>query len=250
MSSDIWTRCADDSEIGPLALVAWRLVEAQHVVSTRKLVESAAEQELLEELIERAKPPRRDDGRLHYLLATPFRYPPLPHGSRFGQRMERGLWYGSEDQRTACAEVAYYRLVFLEGSAAAPGPLRTSLTAFTVRFGVRTGCDLTSGCFAAHDATIASRTSYTETQALGTALRDAGVQAIRYPSARDTGGVNVCVFTPAAFGRAEPRELHVFHCTATREAVEFVTRGGRRRQTITFPREHFMVGRRLPAPAI
>ena len=82
MSSNIWTLCAGDSELRQLQLVAWRAVEAQHQVSTRKLVDTAAEQELLEELIETAKPPDITGGRVHYLLSTPFRYPPLRHGSR------------------------------------------------------------------------------------------------------------------------------------------------------------------------
>ena len=30
------------------------------------------------------------------LLSTPFRYPPLPYGSRFGRRHEHGIYYGSK----------------------------------------------------------------------------------------------------------------------------------------------------------
>ena len=110
MSSNIWTRCAGDSELRALRASPWRAVEAQHQVSTRKLVDSADEQALLEELIDRAKPPDMTGGKTHYLLATPFRYPPLRHGSRFGTRHERGIWYGSETRAAVFAEVAYYRL--------------------------------------------------------------------------------------------------------------------------------------------
>ena len=91
MSSNIWTRCAGDSEIRALRLSPWRVVEAQHQVSTRKLVDSVDEQILLEDLIERVKPADQTRGRWHYLLATPFRYPPLRHGSRFAGRHERGI---------------------------------------------------------------------------------------------------------------------------------------------------------------
>ena len=53
----------------------WRVVEAQHVVSTLKLVDTLAEQALLEDLLEETKPPVPPECRhLHYLLATPFRY--------------------------------------------------------------------------------------------------------------------------------------------------------------------------------
>ena len=51
MSSDIWTRCAGRSEIRPLSLRAWRVVESQHQVSTRKLVGTLEEQAMLEALI-------------------------------------------------------------------------------------------------------------------------------------------------------------------------------------------------------
>ena len=49
------------------------MVEAQHQVSTRKLVDSLEEQALLEELIEASKPPNRTGARLHVLLSTPDR---------------------------------------------------------------------------------------------------------------------------------------------------------------------------------
>src|SRR3954464_14802986 len=86
MSSNIWTRCAGDSELRPLRLAPLRVVEAQHQLSTRKLVDTAEEQMLLEELPEMSKPPARAPSRLHSLLSTPFRSPPLRHGSRFGTR--------------------------------------------------------------------------------------------------------------------------------------------------------------------
>src|SRR5512134_2866536 len=117
MSRTIWTRCGGRANLRRLAGTAWRVVEGQHVVSTRKLVDSAAEHEILESLIEEVKPPLPDEPEfrgLHYLLVTPFRYPPLRHGSRFATRTERSLWYGSTRPRTAFAETAYYRLLFLE----------------------------------------------------------------------------------------------------------------------------------------
>src|SRR6478672_3139327 len=198
MSSSIWTRCAGDSEIRRLQATAWRVVESQHQVSTRKLVDSNEEQALLEDLIESVKPPDVTAGRLHYLLSTPFRYPPLTHGSRFGRRHERGIWYGSADRRTAFAEVAYYRLVFLEGTHAQLGTLTTPLTAFTASIRTVKGIDLVASPFDVHRKAIASPTSYASSQALGTAMREAGVEAFRYPSARDDkSGVSIAVFAPS-----------------------------------------------------
>src|SRR5436305_1171893 len=85
------------------------LAAAQHRTATRKLVESDAEQHVLESLLEATKPPAPEVHRLHYLLSTPFRYPPLPRGSRFESRWAPGVWYGSDALPTALAEVAYYR---------------------------------------------------------------------------------------------------------------------------------------------
>jgi RES domain-containing protein len=256
MSSSIWTRCAGASSataqriVRPLRLSPWRAVEAQHQVSTRKLVDSVEEQILLEELIDRAKPPDVTRGRLHYLLSTPFRYPPLRHGSRFGGRFEPGIWYGSETRRTVFAEVAYYRFVFLEGTRAELGAVTTQLTAFTVRAHSPRGVDLVSAPFDAHRRAIASPGRYTATQTLGGDMRRAGVELFRYPSARDDGGVNIGAFAPAVFGTAKPRGFETWHCTATRALVELAKRDYFGRESSAFPRERFLVGGSLPAPAL
>ncbi|MEO8575742.1 MAG: RES family NAD+ phosphorylase [Gemmatimonadales bacterium] len=251
MSSSIWTRCAGGSEIRPLHRSPWRVVEAQHQVSTRKLVDSNDEQELLEEMIERVKPPDITGGKLHYLLFTPFRYPPLPHGSRFGTRRERGIWYGSEDRRTAFAEIAYYRLLFLEGTQASLGTLTTALTAFTARVRTPRGVDLDSTPFDDHRRGIASPTSYISSQALGAAMRSAGVEAFRYPSARDAeGGVNVAAFVPAVFGNAKPKTFETWHCAASRDLAEVAQGDYFKRDSFTFPRSQFLVQGALPAPAL
>ncbi|WP_158661005.1 hypothetical protein [Thiomicrorhabdus sp. Milos-T2] len=55
-----------------------------------KIVDSFEEQSLLEALIDNTKP---KSGERHYLIQTPFRYPPLNHGSRFATRFEPSLFY-------------------------------------------------------------------------------------------------------------------------------------------------------------
>jgi hypothetical protein len=227
------------------------VVEAQHRISTRKLVDSADEQEVLEDLIERVKPPDTTGGRMHYLLFTPFRYPPLRHGSRFGGRHEPGIWYGSEERRTAFSEVAYYRLLFLEGTHAALGQVTTSLTAFTVRIRSARAIDLVVAPFDAHRDEIASPSTYDAAQALGRSMRDAGVELFRYPSARDADdGVNVGAFSPSVFGRARPHAFETWHCTATVARVELSRADFLRRERLAFPREQFLVDGELPAPAL
>jgi hypothetical protein len=237
------------ARVAPLHLTAVRVVESQHQVSTRKLVDTLAEQALLERLIDGVKPPA-PDGRLHYLLSTPFRYPPLRHGSRFGTRHERGIWYGSETPHAAFAEVAYYRFVFLEGTSADLGLVTTALTAFTARVRTAKGVDLLARPFASHRAAIASPTSYAVTQAIGRAMRASGVEAARYPSARLTGGVNVAVFAPPVFRGVVPRGLETWHSAATRERVEVIRRDYFTPAQWTFTREQFLVDGRLPAPAV
>lgn len=227
------------------------MVEAQHQVSTRKLVDSDAEQLLLEQLIDGAKPPPRTRATLHYLLATPFRYPPLRHGSRFGRRSEPGIWYGAETLRTAFAEVAYYRLLFLEGTRADLGLLQTELTAFRATVDTGRGIDLTARAFARFRNELTSKSSYDATQELGSAMRAAGVEAFRYVSARDTaGGINVGVFSAAAFGRRQPKSLETWHSVATRQQVELVRRDYFARATFRFERSEFLVNDALPAPAL
>lgn len=253
MSSRIWTRCAGSSRPGPLAARPFRVVEAQHLVATRRLVDSSEEQAVLEALIETGKPPApREPGfsGSHVLLTTAFRYPPLRHGSRFGTRGERSLWYGSRELRTAFAETAYYRLVFLEGTGADLGRLEVDLSSFRVPVRTRRGIDLTRAPFASWEEAISSPVRYDESQPLGRAMRDAGVEAFRYRSARDpVGGINVALFTPRAFAAKRPDAIETWRCVAGRERVEFQRRDFFDRSVFGFPRSVFLVNGRLPEPA-
>ena len=250
MSSSIWTQCAATFRAVVLDRPVWRVVEAQHQVSTRKLVDSDAEQLLLEQMIESAKPPDPTGGQLHYLLFTPFRYPPLRHGSRFARRTVPSLWYGAESLASAFAEVAYYRFVFLAGTGALLGTIETELTAFQADLHTDRGADLTASPFDAFRVVIASPVDYVETQALGDELRAAGVEAVRYPSARDPdGGVNVGVYTPAAL-RGTPHSLESWHCSAGLERVELARRDYFNRAFYAFSRDIFLVNGALPVPAL
>src|SRR5438067_11366295 len=194
MSPTIWTRCAGDSKVRPLSGTFRRVVEAQFRNSTRKLVDSDAEQAALEALLdEQAKPPVPPEfAGLHYLLSTPFRHPPLRNGSRFGTRRERGILYGARELPTAFAEVAYYRLLFLEGTAADLGVVSVDLTAFSFGIAARRAIDLTRAPFASFEAEISSKTSYDAPQQLGLEMRQDGIQCCLYVSARAPGR-SVCL---------------------------------------------------------
>ena len=232
----------------------WRVVEAQHRNATRRLVDSDAEQELLESLIDRVKPPAPTGPEfqgLHYLFLTPFRHPPLPHGSRFGTRAERSLLYASEALETAMAETAYYRLLFLEGSEAPLSPLTVELSAFRADVRTRAAVDLTRPPFDVHRRVLSSRSRYEATQRLGAEMRADGVEVVRYPSARDAAGApNVALFTPRALARRSPRAPETWRCVASRERVEMQKLDWFERSRLVFPRSQFEVGGVLPAPAV
>jgi hypothetical protein len=82
-------------------------------------------------------------------------------------------------------------------------------------------------------------------------MRADGIEAVRYPSARDRGGVNVAVFSPRAFARREPENLETWLCVATKARVEFSRKDYlRERESMAFERRAFEVKGRLPAPAV
>ena len=251
MSPSIWTQCAARFEPTRLAGAAWRAVESQHVTSTRKLVDSDDEQQVLEALIDTAKPPwplgRRFVG-LHYLLATPFRHPPLRYGSRFGTRRERGIFYCAEAQLTVLAEKAYYVLLFLEGTEAEISPLMRPLTLFQVRFSTKKGADLLAPPFHRFVDEISSPTTYRASQPLGAAMREAGIAAFRFQSARDPGkGANLGLFEPV-FTTKKPLHAEQWICTGSRERVELQPGPAVMRARTSFERETFEVEGRFPAP--
>jgi hypothetical protein len=255
MSSSIWTRCGGSSNRRRLEAKPWRVVEAQHSSSTWKLVDSQREHELLEELIEDSKPrllPAPEFEGLHWLLFTPFRYPPRPHGSRFGRRHERAVWYGSDELRTALAEDAYYRLYFFAGTAAELTPHRVARSVFQAHVRTDAGVDLTAPPFASHAAALRSPADYAATQRLGSDMRAGGIEAFRSTSARDPdGGTNIGLFSPNAFAKKKPIGVsQTWNCTVTTSgdvAFDRETVGGVER--VFFRRSDFLVDGALPSPA-
>jgi len=229
----------------------WRLVEGQHVIATRNLVDTPAEHEVLEALLEASKPPRMPGTeRLHYLLATPFRYPPLRHGSRLGTRFERGIWYGAEEPVTAMAEVAFHRLCFLADTRAALLATQTEHTLFRARIDARPGIDLRAARLRRWHRSLLDPTSWSMGQVIGSRLRGIGVKACRLGSARHPGGTVVAVFEPSAFAARSPdaASLQTWHCDATRERVVLTRRGTLVREEHEFRAERFGVHGTLRRP--
>lgn len=208
-----------DSGLAPRATKLWRGVEAQHLVATMKLVDSASEQHLLEDLLETSKPawPAQGAG-LHYLIATPFRYRPR-HESRFRPAGSPGLWYGAETLEVACAEVAYWKWRFLcDSDALRDTALHTQHTFFEAR--VAGACvDLTAPPWNASAKAWTHPTRYADCQALAQAARDRDVAWIRYSSARSKPGVCGVALTPAALSLDAGFAQQTWSCKTTRAAV-------------------------------
>jgi hypothetical protein len=216
MSSPTWTPAALSSDARPLAGLCWRLVEAQHHVSTLKLVDSVAEQQLLEDLIETSKPPLPPECRdLHYLLSTPFRYGSVyPAGSRFRRAgMTEGVFYASESPQTAVAEMAFYRLLFFAESPDTPWPANAAeYTAFSAEYATRKAIDLSRGKHAAQRRTWMHLTDYGRCQAFADVARTARIEVIRYASVRDPArGMNLALLTCRAFAGRAPIDQQTWH---------------------------------------
>jgi hypothetical protein len=184
--------------IAPRKATGWRGVEAQHIIATLRLVDSAAEQQALEQWLEASKPPLPLDvaPKQHYLLTTPFRYR-SPVASRFRSAQDGGLWYGAEDRETVCAELAYWRWRFLmDTEAPLGGEVLTSHTLFAANV-AGASIDLSEAPWSRTRARWMAP-DYAACQALAHECRERDVAWIRYESARREGGFCSAVITPSA----------------------------------------------------
>ena len=247
MSPPIWTAAALRSETRSYSGHAWRLVEAQHRVSTLKLVDSLAEQLALEDILEASKPPLPEECRhLDYLLATPFRYRPYPAGSRFRRAgLSKGVWYGAESPETAAAEMVFYRFLFYAESPDTPFPDDAAeYTAFSAQVASPVSLDLTVGALARDQSIWADPVVYDACQALADEARSLGVELIRYQSVRDPEGrANLAVLTCRAFASPLPLERQTWRIRLSPSGAQALR--GHPRHGIEFGREAFAADPRL-----
>lgn len=208
MSSPTWTPAALRSEALARAGSCWRLVEAQHLVSTMKLVDSLEEQALLEEEIERTKPPGPPEcAGLHYLLATPFRYGRYPGNSRFRREgYSPGVFYASEEPATAVAETVFYRLLFFAESPGTPFPRNPlEFTGFETAFSAPLAIDLTVPPMSERERDWTRLADYSACLDLADAALEAGITLIRYASVRDPQRrANLAILSCTAFSTPAP----------------------------------------------
>lgn len=247
---DIWLEVDGEKEIKPMIATIFRFVESQEQAATLSLVNNVYDQGVLEELLESTKSPLPEKtDSLHYLLKTPFRYPPLQYGSRFGTTFEGGLFYGSLNLSTALAETAYYRFVYMLGPEIPFHQIISSeYSAFSVSVKSNLGIYLDQPPFTRYEAILMSPTSYADTQLLGTTMRQHGIEIFRYISARDKdNGKNVALFSPNAFCSLKPSKLISWLCQTSLDEVGFLSKENNER--VLFMQKDFWVNGVFPSPA-
>ena len=250
MSSPIWTRVALSSEFRRFDGACWRLVEAQHRVSTLKLTDTLAEQALLEDLIEETKPAVPPECRhLDFLLATPFRYGAVyPKGSRF-RRAGRtpGVYYAAESPTTAVAEMAFYRLLFFAESPATPWPSDAAeYTAFSAAVSTARLLDLTGEPLSEDSLLWTDLTDYGPCQSFADAARAADADVIRHRSVRDPArGANLAILMCRAFAKPAPVARQTWRIRLSPSGVQALCEFPR--QGVEFPRDAFATDPRIAA---
>jgi len=247
----IWDACRGVQQIGLLKGTLHRLVESQEQVATLSYVDTLGEQALLEEMLERSKPVYKEDlTAYHYLLSTPFRYPPLKWGSRFGAVHEPSLFYGGASVDITLAESAYYRFVFWNSMAGTPikNQIRSEHSLFSIDYQSPHGVSLQQAPFDNYQHEIANPAQYTQSQQLGSAMRASGVEVFEYPSARDPHkGVCAGLFTARAFRHKNPKNMSQWLCETAANEVLFKQISSK--AIISFKLEAFLVSAKLPMPA-
>ncbi|MBY6189161.1 RES family NAD+ phosphorylase [Microbulbifer agarilyticus] len=241
----------------------YRIIESQEEVATRSLVDSLQKQGVLENLLEQSKPARLPGSEdLHYLLATPFRYPPLLWGSRFGRTAESGIFYGSKTIATVLSEAAYYRLLFLNDMEVAPARAVTSYhQVFSAKYCAEPGVRLQSEPWRSYWSQLTHPSEYAFCQQLGTQLRECGVRGVESPSARALcaglselpvnggEGTNVALFEPEALLRRPLTIEAEVTAESSSDSVSFLVKSGSVVDTVSFPRAVFLSSGELPLPA-
>jgi len=231
--------------------VVLRLVEQQGAQATRRTTDSLEEQAWLEDFLEASKPelPSAEECAVrHRLLLTPFRYRKR-HGSRFATRWERGLFYGSRSRFGCLLEGAYYELVFQEVPDR-PFPRSSSMRKAIFHVQMRTvrGLKLQQHGNRELQAKLRDPIDSHFCQGLGQAMREAGIEAFEYHSARSAedvvqvGAISCRIFTSTPFDQVE------VVLEANRSEVAIRCLDG---TTVHhFQRQQFEVNGELPQPTV
>lgn len=215
-----------------------------------KLVDSQADQEIIEEEIEALKPPIPSECRhLEYLLFTPFRYSArYPNGSRFRRAgLTKGVLYCCASPATAMAEMIFLRLLFFSES---PGiPLAgnpAEYTAFALKLSTKFSLNLTAPPLDRDVAIWHALADYAPCQAFADIARGCSAEVIQYDSVRDPGrGMNFAVLSPLAIASPAKVEMQSWHLQFQRKVVWAKCESPK--ESLTFDLAHFLQDPRLAA---
>lgn len=248
----IWERCHGVQHIQPVQGTLFRLVESQQQVATLGFVDTLEEQVLLEEMLESIKPIYTNTEQsinLHYLLKTPFRYPPLKWGSRFGQTYEPSIFYGAQEVKTTLAESAYYRFVFWYSMEGEPikHKINSEHTVFSIDYETHRGVQLQNTPFNAYQSELTHPQHYQSSQQVGAKMREADVEVFEYQSARNSEGTCVGLFSPKAFVQKKPTNTNQWLCEVSANMVSFKPLDSK--EVTSFSIDLFLIENRFPLPA-
>jgi hypothetical protein len=245
-----WEGLIEESGMSTVSGSMFRIVESQEQIATMGLVDSLEEQSLLEQMIEETKPKDKNkDKNIHYLLSTPFRYPPLEWGSRFGSKTEESLFFGSKSITTLMCEAAYYRFIFWIGMSSPPSSkLRTQHTVLSIDYKSKYGAQLQLDPFVQYKNVLTDPDNYKATQKLGNAMRSFGIKAFEYISARDPEErVNVALFDIEALASKRPVDTTQWFCETDGDQVLF--RCDHHNKVYRYPYTFFQIDGKIPQPA-
>ena len=246
------------TRLSSYASKVWRMVEDQQArAATLNIVDSMEEQSLLEELLDKIKPPyRHGTESMHYLLKTAFRYPPLKHGSRFGDRTMPSFFYASESVQTVLAETAYYRFVLLtDMDQPYQQTIDTEHSAFSVSVKTNKCLDLCAKKFASAQTQLQNTQDYRYCHCVGDwATTQKSAEVIRFYSARDSRSdsevnhknINVAIAEPKAIISKTPNSLQLWLCRTSMDKISFSSR--ETKFPISFAIQDFMLDGKLPRP--
>ncbi|MEP1446729.1 MAG: RES family NAD+ phosphorylase [Paraglaciecola sp.] len=225
-----------------------RMVETQEYAATTSLVDDLEEQAILEQILDDFKPTYADDTQdLHYLISTPFRYPPLKYGSRFGAITEPSYFYASESIQTCLAEAAFYRYYLIDGTETPfPKVIQSQHSLFFVNVLSRNAIDLTQISDADTQKQLTHPQSYSLTQQVGHHARKNGADLLRYFSARSQEhGINVAIDNHTIIQSRKPEDKVEYICQLNPQ-TGILRFSQPKTFPVTFTKEQFLVEGELP----
>lgn len=178
-----------------------------------------ADQAILEKILEESKPPvPQEDRGKHWLIFTPFRYPPPAPGSRFRAPHDPGVFYAAFERQTACAEIGYWRWRFVQDSEGLTQLEAKAMSLFAADVKTAAAIDLRKPPLSRRRKAWTDPDSYAETQALARKAREEEVEAILYESVRDPehGGAVAVLSSKALSGPAGNPESWLLTVTGKR----------------------------------